>query len=235
MPPWEDVYTPPAINAPPTPAPTTEAGLGFVLTVANVLVTVVIVTGMIVDGRQAGNAILTGAAYFAITSIAFASLITGSASSIFLTWQHQRTERHRIDAYENLATLALHWRIESARAQQPPLLPVQERGMVDPPQTPSVTDTFVPPYADAQSAASEALAWASSLYGPDGQPDGRQVVLSGDNRGWLIAKMLGSKRGAGSRDAGLWLIHNRFILRARGGHVVNLLSFPDRGSLQKLL
>jgi hypothetical protein len=208
--------------------------LGFVLTVANGLITAIIITGMAIDGTQVWRAILTGAAYFAITSVAFAALITGSASSIFLTWQHQKTERHRVDAYEHLAELALSWHIEAARAQQPQLAAPQEQGPQRVYRTLSVTDSFVPPYQDPHRASTEALAWVRTLYGSDGFPDRRKVVVEGDNYGWLKVKMLGSNRGDGSRDALQWLLDRRVVMRAQGGFVVNLSRYPTQASLAQI-
>jgi hypothetical protein len=229
----EYVDAPPPINAAPRPALNNDAGLGLVIVSAHLLVTIIIVVSMIVNGQDAWRSALVGAAFFAITVPFNVSLMTGALPNIFATIQHYKTERHRVDAYVELAQLALTWHIESARAQQPQLAAPQEQGTQTPYRTPSVTDSFVAPFADAQSAASEALAWASSLYGSDGQPDRRKVVVEGDNRGWLRVRMLGSARGAGSAEAAQWLHSRRIIMRAQGGFVLNVSRFPTVADLPR--
>lgn len=63
-----------------------------------------------------------------------------------------------------------------------------------------------------------------SLYGTNGKPDGR-----------LSGRMIGSKRGSGSRDAGRWLLKERIIERVSGGYRLNLRDYPNRDSLRHLL
>lgn len=115
-------------------------------------------------------------------------------------------------------------------------------------QTPTATSSFVAPYDNRSTAAfaqetqpaidttaSEALAWVRGLYLDTGLPDPAQVQTSGDKTGWLKVRMLGSKRGTGSKEAGLWLLHRKVILRAAGGYRLNVELFPRRESLRALL
>jgi len=113
-------------------------------------------------------------------------------------------------------------------------------------QTPSA---FVAPYDNRSTAAFaqevqpstdttaiEALAWVRGLYlDTTGLPDSAQVQTSGEKEGWLKVRMIGSKRGTGSKEAGLWLLHRKVILRAAGGYKLNTKVFPRRESLRVLL
>jgi hypothetical protein len=47
--------------------------------------------------------------------------------------------------------------------------------------------------------------------------------------------MIGSKRGSGSRDAGLWLLRERIIEKVPGGYRLNIRDYPTRDSLRHLL
>lgn len=252
VPAFDDIYTPPP--PPPTepytpPKSTGEAGLGSVLTAANLFVTIVLVTGMLINGEQVGRALVVGAVYFTVTTPIYAVIVTGSLTAIVTVWQREKTERHRIDAYADTAELALTWRIKIEENRR---LEMQARALptdwpqlpADPAQTPT-QHTFVPPYdnrprgafADPlqpDSTAHEALNWVMGLYLADGQPDPAQVQTSGERTGWLKVRMLGSKRGSGSKEAGIWLLQHRVILRAPGGYKLNLTRYPHRARLRTL-
>src|SRR5690606_2649445 len=98
----------------------------------------------------------------------------------------------------------------------------------------SPLNTFVAPYADEERAAGEALDWAAGLYTRYGTPDPRQVLMVGDDRGRLRGRRIGSKRGGGSREAGLWLLRKNVVQRVRGGYRFNVDSFPTRAALDLL-
>ena len=69
------------------------------------------------------------------------------------------------------------------------------------------------------------------LYDTHGRPDSKHV--HGDGR--LRGRMLGSKRGTGSREAGRWLLRSGIIQRVRGGYALDVIRFPSRDSLRHLL
>lgn len=254
---------PPPIEANAKPAQNLDAGLGFVVVTANVLVTAIIIIGMLVDGQQVSKAIVTGSAYFALTSILHAFIHTGALSAIIGVWQREKTERLRIESYQELGEQAIAWRvrIEDNRALelQMQAMPadmarrltqvendlMEQRLAVDPMQGVS---TFVSAYDNTSKAAfakevqqvdttaQEALTWARGLYlDTTGLPDPSQVHISGDQKGWLRVRMLGSKRGEGSKDAGLWLLDHKIILRVPGGYKLNTKYYPRRESLRALL
>lgn len=253
IPAFDDIWTPlppPGDASSPTQSsPTTgEAGLGLVLTAANLFVTIVLVAGMLINGEQVGRALVVGAIYFTITTPVYAVIATGSLTAIVTVWQRERTERHRIDAYADTTELALTWRI---KIEENRMLELQAQAqplpqLADPVQTGAARDTFVPAYDNRSAAAfvdnrrpdttaQEAINWVNALYLPTGQPDPAQVQTTGERTGWLKTRMLSSKRGTGSAEAGLWLLQRHVILRAPGGYKLNLTRYPTRDRLRALL
>jgi hypothetical protein len=90
---------------------------------------------------------------------------------------------------------------------------------------------YVTPYLEGQQAAVEALRWACALYDATGRPDRRKVGADGR----LRVRMIGSKRGGGSRESGLWLLRNGVIVRVRKGYALDLLAFPTAETVRRLL
>ncbi len=262
----EDLAPPPAhIEMQHTaPHPVIETTLGFVLTIANLLITAMIITAMILDGTQAMNAIIIGSAYFAVTMVLFSLVVTGSLSAIVASSAHERTERQRIESYEVLGALAIEWRRDVERnrtlelqAEARPLQLTRRIAALENELLERSLDTgglhtpinFVTPYSNVSTAAhsdtgtqvdssaQEAVAWASSLYDDLGQPDKRKVQLVGEigSIGRLKIRVIGSNRGSGSRDAGLFLLKHNVIKKVSGGYQFRLDSFPTRESLRNLL
>lgn len=109
----EEILAPPPAPQPDPPQAQTRAepGLGFVVTVANVLLTAIIITGMIVRGTDVGSSILIGAGYFALTTGVYILALTGTLTDVIRGGQQQRTERLRIEVYADLAEQAIQWRL----------------------------------------------------------------------------------------------------------------------------
>jgi hypothetical protein len=253
----EVVPLPPPPDVPSKPA-IVEANLGFVITIANLLITAIIITAMMLDGTQAKNAIVAGSIYFAVTMTSFALVITGTLSAIVAALARERTERQRIKAYRVLGELAIQWRqaVEANRTAelQAQAMPIQlqkriaaletelleQRVAADPLRRVS---TFVSPYDNRSKAAfaeeveppvdttaNEAIGWASGLYNELGQADPAKVQADGR----LKMRMIGSSRGPGSREAGLWLVHKGVIVKVPGGFALNMRHFRTRESLRNL-
>lgn len=230
---YVDEYPPPP---PPIDAPqqaiVSDATLGTFALAANILITTIIVVAMLVDGTQARTAIVVGAVYFMSSTFVFAGVTTGTLTSIVNAWQRERTERQRVAAYLALGTMALRWRMEVERNRTIDAETVQPLRI--PPAVPterlSPLTTFVEPYADQERAALEGVAWAEKLYDGSalGAPDPRKVLLSGDSVGRLKVRMIGSKRGGGSREAGVWLLRQGVIVRVAGGYAIRLDLYPYR-------
>ena len=220
---------PPYVDMRPAATPTVETNLGLVLTLANLMVTAIIVIAMMLDGAQAQNAIIYGALYFALTMGGFALVVTGAFSSIVNGWQHEKTERLRVEAWRELGELGIEWKLAVEETRQIELL--GRRGSAEGMQGVSPKSNYVPAIADGQEAQAEGVRFAMGLYDTHGRPDPKRV--HGDGR--LRGRMIGSKRGSGSREAGRWLLREGIIKRVRGGYALDTEMYPARDSLRHLL
>lgn len=228
---YDDVLPPPPIvevQAQQQPA-TTETNLGFVLTAANLFVTAILIVGMLINGSHVQSAILVGGAYFALTTTAFVFVITGALTAMVNGWQQQTTERQRIDAWRELGEMAIDWRLAVEETRQMELM--GRRGSADSVQRVSPLNSYVAPFAEGEQAQIEGVRFAMGLYDTHGRPDPKRVHADGR----LKIKMLGSKRGSGSREAGLWLLRTGIVRRVRGGYALDVSRFPHRDSLRHLL
>jgi hypothetical protein len=250
----EEVTPPPAMaerTSPPSQTVVSDSTIGLVVISANLFFTVILMAGMSWFGAPALQSILIGGIYFCASTPFYLLIITGALTAIANVAQQECTERQRIAAYERVMHTAFEWRmmVEQNRtaelqAQAMPLQLTQRIAMletrlleqqvgtggVQPP-------TFVAPYANHNTTASEAVAWASNLYDDMGKPDKDKVQLTGDEAsiGRLKVRMLSSKRGTGSNEAGLFLLQNRVIQRVQGGYMLNLKHFPHREALRQIL
>lgn len=207
---------------------TVETNLGFVLTLANLMLAAIIVIAMLLDGTQVMLAIIAGSVYFAVTMVFFTLLVTGSLTMILADLSRERAEHHRIDAYENLGEQAIQWRLAVEETRQIELL--GRRPHADPLPPPQI-QSYVAPFADGEKAQVEGVRFAMSLYDTQGKPDTTRLHSDGRLRG----RMLGSKRGTGSPEAGRWLLRAGIIQRVRGGYALNLEKYPARDTLRHLL
>jgi len=217
---------------PPQPVDTphqpivSDATLGTFALAANILITTIIIVAMLVDGTQARTAIVVGAVYFMSSTFVFAGVTTGTLTAIVNAYQVQRTERQRVAAYLALGTMALRWRMEVERNRT-----IEAESVQTPYVAPAVSaerlsplTTFVEPYADQERAALEGVAWAEKLYDGNGEIDPRKVYADGR----LRQRMIGSKRGGGSRESGVWLLRQGVIRKVGGGYALNTKMFPSR-------
>lgn len=219
MPEYRDNYVPaiPPDILPPPPAPRPDGPLvrdavradnaWLVLTIANVLVALVIIVGMLVDGSTARRAILFGAVYFFPTMAVFVLALTGTLTDIVRGRQREITERQRIDAYADLGGQAIAWRIavednrrlELERDNLPATLSkrlTQLENRMDDVCSPPAEGLHPPPHvtpydnrgrgafaAETQPAQDttreEAIRWAMQLYNDIGEPHSHYVQLVG--------------------------------------------------------
>lgn len=225
----DEFVPPPYVDLRPTPSPTVETNLGLVLTIANLAITGIIITAMMLDGAQAKNAIIYGSLYFAVTMSGFALVVTGALSAIVAALAHEATERQRIEAWQVLGEQTVAWRLAVEETRQIELL--GRRGSTDPVQRTSPLQSYVAPFADGERAQHEGVRFAMSLYDTHGRPDSKRVHSDGR----LRVKMCGSKRGSGSREAGRWLLRVGIVRRVAGGYALDVSKFPHRDSLRHLL
>jgi len=255
---------PPYVEVASTPQTvTSDSTIGLVVVSANLFVTVLVIVGMSVYGTNTLDALKVGAAYFGLSTPVYILIITGALSSMVNVAQHEITERQRIAAYKEVMLAGFDWRmvVEQNRTAelQAQAMPLQltrriaaletellEQGARRPPAHPA---TFVAPYDNTSKAAfaddapqvdstaQEAVAWLSGLYDDLGMPDKRKVQLTGDEAsiGRLRVRMIGSKRGQGSREAGIFLLKREVIKKVAGGYLLQLKHFPTRETLRTLL
>ena len=206
-----------------------DGTIGTAVVSANLGVTIFIVILMLVDGDNAGYAIQRGILYFGISTPIFLLIITGGLVAMINAWQHQATERRRIEAWQQLGEQAIEWRLAVEETRQIELLGRSPRaGGVQPANE---LQSYVAPFGDGERAQVEGVRFAMGLYGTHGRPDPRHVHTDGRLRG----RMIGSKRGSGSRDAGRWLLRAGIIKRVRGGYALDVDRYPSRDSLRHLL
>lgn len=208
---------------------TVETNLGFVVTVANLAVTAILITGMLLNGSQVQSAIVTGGIYFATTTTAFVFVITGALTAMVNGWQREKTERLRIEAYRELGEMGIEWKLAVEETRQMEL--AGRRPPAGGAQRISPLNTYVPAIAAGDEAMTEGVRFAMGLYDTQGRPDAKRVYPDGR----LRIRMIGSKRGSGSRDAGRWLLREGIIKRVQGGYALNLRSYPTRDTLRHYL
>jgi hypothetical protein len=220
---------------PPSPTPlegepapqNIQAGLIIVVS-ANLAVMVIVMVGLWAGGMEPLTIILGGIGYYMISTPIYLALVTNVVTNMYSRHERETTERLRIEAYRELGALSFEWRLSVEQTRQVELM--GRRGGADPSRRVSPLNTYVPAIADGEEAQAEAVRFAMGLYGTNGKPDPKRVHADGRLRG----KMLGSKRGAGSRDAGRWLLKEGIIRRVQGGYALNLHSYPHRDSLKHL-
>lgn len=265
VPALDDVLSPP-------PEPATEPPLvrnsvsseaaWFISTLSIVLMTVVLIVSMLVDGSTAKEAVHQGVKFF-LGAIALVTVVlSGTLTDMWRGYQHEKTERQRINAYADLGEQALEWRmkvednrrLELERDALPATLSRRlaqlETHLLEhsldaaPPQG----TTWVAPYdnrkggafaAETQPAhdttAQEAIRWvAANLYNDAGAPNAKTLWLTNrpESHGRIRIPVIGSKRGEGSADALRWLRDKRVLVKVPGGYALNLQLCPTRDDLR---
>jgi hypothetical protein len=221
---------------PPSPTPlegepapqNIQAGLLIVVS-ANFMVMGIVMGGMWAGGMNPVAIILSGIGYYTLSTPIYLALVTNVVTNMYSRHERETTERIRIEAWREIAERAFEWKIAIEETRQLEL--VGRRGATGAAQRVSPLNTFVPAIADHEEAQSEGTRFAMSLYGTMGTPENKRVHADGR----LKIKMCGSKRGAGSRDAGRWLLREGIIQRVAGGYRLNIEKFPTRDSLQTYL
>lgn len=206
-----------------------ETNAALIVTVAaNVAMSLIIITAMILDGSKANRAIIAGAFYFLVSTITFSFVITGSLTSILGRRAREITERRRIDAYLELGERMLEWRMMQEIALGGRREATQATHRLSPLGD---APNYVTPYLEGEQAAVEGVRWATGLYDANGNPDRHKVQADGR----LKIRMIGSKRGGGSRESGLWLLRQGVIVRVRRGYALAVDRFPNVADVRRLL
>lgn len=205
-----DDLAPPPASQPEIPSIRASVGAEqawFVLMIANVLVTLIIISAMLIDGSSTRRAIMWGVLYFAPTTTVFVLALTGTLTDVIRSGQRERTERFRIDAYTDLGEKHLDWRLavednrrlELERDNLPATLSkrlTQLESRMDDVYSPPAEGLHPPPHvtpydnrkrgafaAETQPAQDttreEAIRWAMQLYNDIGEPHSHYVQLTG--------------------------------------------------------
>jgi len=143
-------------------------GLGQVVTFANVLITIVLISGIYFDNKSATMAVVAGVLYFAFSTGLTLLALSRTLTDVITNRQEQITVRElqRLQYYAQQA-------VQVVDHAQPP-----RRLSAAPPLA---LPSFVPPYAELDDGARrEAAAWVLQLYAADGQPDPKKVLLNTD-------------------------------------------------------
>lgn len=219
--------SPERLDAEPTPQ-NIQAGLLVVMS-ANLAVMVIVMGGLWAGGMEPLTIILSGIGYFTFTTPFYLALVTNVVTNMYSRHERETTERLKIEAWRELG--AMHMDVKLAVEETRQLELVGRRPPTGGAQRISPLNTYVPAIAQGEEAQQEGVRFAMSLFDTRGNPDGKR--LHPDGR--LKIKMCGSKRGAGSRDAGRWLLKERIIERVAGGYRLNLRDYPHRDSLKHYL
>lgn len=219
VPAFDDVIQPP-------PEPATEPPLvrnsvsseaaWFISTLSIVLMTVVLIVSMLVDGSTAREAVQQGVKFF-LGAIALVTVVlSGTLTDMWRGYQHEKTERRRIDAWADLGEQVIELRmaaeqnrrLELERAALPAALSRRlaalETELLEQRMEPALpqTHTFVSPYdnrrggafaeetqPEADTTAQEAIRWVSNtLYTDTGEINREHVLLDGkpEARGMIV-------------------------------------------------
>lgn len=142
-------------------------GLGGVVTIANGLFAVVMVTALIRSEWSATAAVIISGVYYGITTLFALLVLSGSLAQIVTNRQEQVTLRQ----YHQLQFAVERPTAPDADPLRLPSTPATERL-----PGPLGGTTYIA--AEDLTTRRDAMLWAVSLYGPDGLPDGGKVHLN---------------------------------------------------------
>lgn len=156
--------------------------LAKTVTLANTLVTVLLIIGMIIDKHSVTVSLLSGVGYFAASTSFVITILSGALPDIWINAQNQKTLQKR-DQLQYGHQVGI-------KVYKPPQIaatPATDDDM----HMLEATGNFVPAVAEVEDTVRrEAVAWVLQLYGPDGLPNPKKVVTNSKNEtpGRLWAK-----------------------------------------------
>jgi hypothetical protein len=175
--------------------------------IADVGVTLVVIIGMWVDYKSATVAILSGVVFFLLFGSLVILTLSGTLKDVITNGQNNRTQRMML-------------RLQYDHATQPAITLVEPPRLAQtPPAQLTYASTFVSPVDD--SAEREAAAWLLQLYGSDGQPDPKKVLLQSDKERPGRIRV-----AAPSRPAKELLLTKHILLDLGNGYRLNLVRCP---------
>jgi hypothetical protein len=174
---------------------------------ADVGVTIVVMGAMYFDYRSATVAVLSGVTFFLFFGSLVILTLSGTLKEVITNGQNNRTQRMML-------------RLQYDHATQPAITLVEPPRLAQtPPAQLTYASTFVSPVDD--SAEREAAAWLLQLYGSDGQPDPKKVLLQSDKERPGRIRV-----AAPSRPAKELLLTKHILLDLGTGYRLNLVRAP---------
>jgi hypothetical protein len=211
-------------------------GLGAIVTIANVLVTIVLVVAMYVDSHSATVAVLSGIGFFVVSTTLTLLTLSGTLTAIVVGRQKEVTTRRmhmmQLEVYRTQAGLlaAPEPLMLPAPVEEPALAPLEgSMPAVEPLPPPSMPARFVP--AVDASAARDAILWAMTLYTPEGQPDPSKVRLDSKRESAGRLRVPAPKSSAVKE----FLLTKRVLERVDGGLRLRVDRFGSSAKVRELM
>lgn len=193
--------------------------LGGVVTIGNGLFAAVIITALARNEHSAITAILTGGAYYGVSTLMVLLVLSGSLTRMVINRQEQVTLRH----FHELQTT-----VERLTASRVDPLQLPGTPAVDRLPGPLGGSTYVAP-ADLTTQRDAAL-WAVSLYGSDGAPDPAKINLKSDRE--RPGRLRVAAPASNLRE---WLLTKRVLERVDHGYRLNIARYPNAETLRDIL
>jgi len=143
----------------------------------------------------------------------------------------------RVESRTQIEIARIEYATQQIRVERAPQLTAYSQP-VDPPLALPQPSSFVAPVADADDGVKrEAMSWVIQLYGEDGKPDPKKVLLDDEeNPGKLKERPGRLKIKAPSRPTKEYLVQHRVLLDIGGtGYRLNLGRCPNRIAAQEYL
>lgn len=192
---------------------------GYTITiVAHMAMAAVIIYTTSINADSALPGVIGGVLYFGVAAQVSLLILSGGLPAMYIARQEQITMRARD---------ALQWGgQDNPRIQVADPLPT-----LGAPAPQLGGSTFVPPHAPSDdSARREAVAFGLQLYGADGLPDPRKVVVTTDK------EQPGRLRIAAPRgEARQWLMDRRCLVDLGNGFALALDRFPTLDKFRAVL
>lgn len=196
-------------------------GLGGVVTIANGLFAVVMVTALARNEFSAVAAIVTGGIYYGITTLFALLVLSGSLAQIVTNRQEQVTLRK----YH-----ALQYSVERPTALADNADPLQLSGTPPAERLPGPFGGTTYVAAEDATTARDAMLWAVSLYDGNGQPDPAKVNIKTDR------ERPGRLRvAAPANHLRVWLEGKKVLESVPYGVRLRIERYPDAQTLREIL
>lgn len=182
------------------------SGVGAIIIIVNCLFAALIMFALARNAQSAVPAIIGGVLFYGTATPIMLFIVTGGLAQWLCKREGEVTLRQQTVPHIRLADP----------------LQIPDSQPTPPPQLPS----FVPPVAEPDdSAKREAVAWVLQLYGANGKPDPKKVLLGTEDK--PLKERPGRIRiAAPSKPAKQWLLDNYMLHDLGTGYRLNLARYP---------